>query len=90
MGLTDPFNAPVDGRLNGKVFSSRDRDNDEHAINCGKADGGWWHATCTAIEPNDRYGDKNLKLNDEWLIYTFMEIKMRPLNCHLLNCHLLY
>ena len=85
VGLTDPFNAPIDGRLNGKVFSSRDRDNDEYtSINCGKIDGGWWHVKCTAIEPNDSYGGKNILLNDEWLVYTFMEIKMRPLNCQLL------
>ena len=81
IGLTDPFGAS-DGNLNGKKFSSRDRDNDDHpTINCGKIDGGWWHVKCTHIEPNDRYGDENLYLNRQWLIYTFMEIKTRPLNC---------
>ena len=56
VGLIDPFSY---GRLNGKVFSSRDQDNDElDSINCGKIDGGWWYVKCTGIELNDRYGDK--------------------------------
>ena len=40
--LTDPFNAPSDGKLNGKVFSSCDQNNDEvDSTNCGrKAAGG--------------------------------------------------
>ena len=81
IGLTDPFNS-YNGNLNGKKFSSRDRDNDGHStLNCGKIDGGWWHVRCTGIEPNDHYGDHNLYLNGQWLIYTFMEIKTRPLNC---------
>lgn len=83
VGLSDPFDS-YNGRLNGKVFSSRDRENDDHPrVNCGQIDGGWWHSACTGIEPNDHYGDLNIYLNREWLIYTFMEIKARLLNCTL-------
>ena len=83
--LTDPLNAPFDGRLNGKVFSSCDQNNDEvDSTNCGEKDGGWWYVKCAGIEPNDRYEDNNLLLNGDWLIYTFMEIKMKPYNCQLL------
>ena len=79
--LTDPFNALFDGRLNGNVFSSCDQNNDEvDSTNCGEKDGGWWYVKCASIEPNDRYEDNNLLLNDDWLIYTFMEIKMKPYN----------
>ena len=81
---TNPF-ASNQGSLSGKKFSSRDQDNDNHArINCGKIDVGWWHVRCAGIEPTDTYGDKNLLLGGEWLIYKTMEIKIRPLNCKML------
>ena len=56
--LTDPFNAPSDGRLNGKVFSSCDQNIDKvDSTNCGEKEGGWWYVKCAGIEPNDRYED---------------------------------
>ena len=71
--LTNPLNAPFDGRLNGKVFSSCDQNNDEvDSTNCGEKDGGWWHVNCAGIEPNDSYEDNNLLFNGDWLIYTFV------------------
>ena len=40
--LTDLLNALFYGRLNGKVFSSCDQNNDEvDSTNCGEKDGGW-------------------------------------------------
>ena len=85
LGLTDPFYHT--GRtLDGRKFSSRDRDNDEHpTVNCGTTDGGWWHAACTGIEPNDHYEERNILLNGEWLVFNFMEMKIRPLHCQMQN-----
>ena len=81
LGLTDPFSY-----LNGKRFSSRDRDHDEHpTVNCGRTDGGWWHLHCAGIEPNDHYEERNILLNSEWLVFKYMEIKIRPLHCQIHN-----
>jgi len=57
---TDPF---ATSNLNGKQFSTYDRDNDIHSsINCAInghgsiAPGGWWYEWCFYINLNYNYG----------------------------------
>ena len=46
----DSFNPSApSGKLNGRMFSSWDRDNDAYANNCAAASGGgWWYRSCSA------------------------------------------
>ena len=81
IGLTDPFNSS--DTLNGKKFSSRDRDNDLWFGNCGLADGGWWHSICSQITLNEAYTLIFVYLNRKYHNPTLVEMKIRPQNCNI-------
>ena len=60
VGLTNPFNPDGDRDrwLNGRAFSSHDRDNDRFPDgNCAKYSGGWWYKLCSKILLNDVYNN---------------------------------
>jgi len=83
-GVTnDPF---IQEPLNGMKFTTRDRDNDNYHLNCalnrvGIA-GGWWYNDCSFIFLNHQYKNRYaIFLNGKHLPLSFIEIKMRPLNC---------
>ena len=82
IGLTDPF---VTHPINEMKFSSRDRDNDLWGNNCGLADGGWWHRSCSYmyIQINEAYTTMFMYLNREAHSPTSVEIKIRPQNCNI-------
>ena len=73
---------------NGMKFTTRDRDNDKWRLNCavdhvGNA-GGWWYKDCSYIHPNHQYDNiYSVVLNVLWHSLSFIEIKIRPLNCDL-------
>ena len=86
---TDPFTT---GPLNGQQFSTYDRDNDEQShSNCAvnalgsTAPGGWWYRHCFQINLNYNYGGPFgfFKLADTWYSPTFIEMKIRSLNCNI-------
>ena len=75
--------------INGMKFTTRDRDNDQWDRNCavnhasGNA-GGWWYSSCSHINPNHQYNHRHSAyLNGQWHSLSFIEIKVRPLNCNL-------
>lgn len=84
---TDPFYAfPI----NGREFTTYDRDNDLWSGNCaldghGKETGGWWFSRCTYINPNYRYDHKRswgfIRLGNKWYDPVFFEMKVRPSKC---------
>ena len=81
IGLTDPFN--TNGQiLSGMKFTSRDRDNDLASSNCAIGNGGWWYNSCGHLELNDDHANIRMYLNGKWHPTSFVEIKMRPLNCN--------
>ena len=84
LGLTDPF---YTGNLNGMKFTSRDRDNDLWSnFNCAsEGDGGWWHHACTHIYVNAKPDRAGIHLNGHWQFLAFIEMKIRPQNCELIN-----
>ena len=86
-GLTDdPFRTHY---LNGRKFTTRDRDNDQKNIgNCalnghhGDNAGGWWYQNCANIHPNHQYNHKEtIRLNRKWHPLPFIEMKIKPYNC---------
>ena len=81
IGLTDPFDThPV----NGRKFSSRDRDNAlSRYANCAGIDGGWWHRICSHIPINEAYNTMHMYINREIIYPTFVEMKIRPQNCNI-------
>ena len=82
IGLTNPFDSASRGiPLNGMKFTSRDRDNDFSGGNCAHGDGGWWYNNCAHMELNDDINSKRMYLNGQWHGLSFIEIKIRPVNC---------
>ena len=82
---TDPF---TNGHLiNGQPFSTRDRPISRCAINGhgSKAPGGWWYYGCFFINLNYNYGGPYgfilFDINRSWYSPTFIEMKIRPINC---------
>ena len=82
----DPF---VTGSLlNGMPFNTKDRDNDNWSRNCaedhvGQA-GGWWYNDCSHIFLNNQYKNYyGIAVNKIWKQVTFVEKKIRPINCKL-------
>ncbi|XP_065890581.1 fibrinogen-like protein 1 [Dysidea avara] len=82
---TDPITGSHS--LNGMKFTTRDRDNDQSAINCavksgnGNA-GGWWYSQCSYTFLNNQYNKSNtINLNGQWHPLPFIEIKIRPKDC---------
>ena len=74
--------------LNGKKFTTKDRDNDENSNNCaanGHHDndaGGWWYGSCSYIHLNHQYGNKHsIYLNGKWYPLPFIEMKIKPYKC---------
>ena len=73
---------------NGMNFTTRDSDNDQHSsINCAQIHGpggGWWYNQCMQIQPNVKYkGTNGVRLNRDWLVFHFIEMKIRPHNCNI-------
>ena len=89
-GIT-PTNPFTRGSLNGKQFSTYDRDNDRSPGNCAvsghgsTAPGGWWHRNCFLINLNYNYrGPRGfIYLAGTWYSPTFIEMKIRPSNCEI-------
>jgi len=81
----EPFFTHINERvfsLNGMRFSSRDRDLDGFQRgNCGKVWGGWWHNACSQIILNHADGQVRMLLNNDVHFLTFVEMKIRPLDC---------
>ena len=84
---TDPFTTY---NINGQQFPTYDRDNDKWGGNCaldghGEDTGGWWHSSCTHINPNYNYKHKGgwgfMALAGQWYDPNFIEMKIRPVNC---------
>ena len=71
---------------NGMKFTTIDSDNDQHGSdNCASygPGGGWWYKRCTQIQPNVKYnGIHGVRLNRDWHVFHFMEMKIRPYNCN--------
>jgi len=75
---------------NGMFFTTKDYNNDRYnSGNCAISyrglktpAGGWWHNSCWSINPNLFYNDwQGIFVNYKWHAYTFIEIKIRPVNC---------
>jgi len=85
VGLTDPFysdGSHPDYSLNKMRFTSRDQDHDNHlSRNCANGNGGWWYNKCARIELNDDNGDFYMLLDHTIHFPTFVEMKIRPLEC---------
>ena len=84
---TDPFSTH---QLSGMKFSTYDNDNDKRSENCAadiggaKGNGGWWHRACWKINLNLKYSPASygfMFLAGTWYNPTWIEIKIRPLNC---------
>jgi len=76
--------------LNGRPFTTRDRDNDRrYNQNCAvdghgtNATGGWWHYDCFQINLNYNYAGPYgfFYLGDKWHYPSFVEIKIRKVGC---------
>ena len=68
---------------NGMYFTTED--NDPHEQNCAlHGQGGWWHKTCWALNPNSIYKHLDgVYLNGKWHTLPFVEIKIRPVQCNI-------
>ena len=76
---------------NGSKFTAKDNDNNKHGKgrNCavsyvdGNA-GGWWYRYCSFMYPNHRYQNRyGIYLNGKCISLSFVEIKIRPINCNI-------
>ena len=90
-GFTGVTTDPIIGRysLNGKKFTTKDRDNDDWGRNCavsahGNYSGGWWYRHCSNIILNHQYKHNNsINLNGAWHSLSFTEMKIKPIICGL-------
>ena len=90
-GFSGNTTDPITGShsLNGMKFTTRDRDNDKWSSNCAVHDaggnaGGWWYNACSHTHPNHQYNHRySVRLNGRWHSLSFIEIKIRSLNCNL-------
>ena len=81
---TNPFTSHTT-----RPFTTYDRDNDYIYYNCAvsghgsTAPGGWWYRSCFHINLNYNYGGPHgfIQLAGRWYNPTFIEMKIRPLNC---------
>ena len=82
IGLTDPFDYYNHfGKLSGKKFTTRDRDNDLNSNNCART-GGFWYGSCARLQPNNGpHAGNILIINNQWLTTTLLEMKIRPKDC---------
>ncbi|CAL1535939.1 unnamed protein product [Lymnaea stagnalis] len=70
----------------GREFSTFDRDNDNHEINCAERfHGGWWYNACHTANLNGVWGVKDTGEGINWMSFTgyrsslaFCEMKIRP------------
>ena len=79
--------------VNRKKFTTRDRDNDEwRSGNCAygldptRKAGGWWHFACSQVNFNFNYGARIygfMYIRGEWETPSFVEMKIRPVNCQM-------
>ena len=82
---TDPFTTY---NINRQPFSTYDRANDPDKVcavggHGSRAPGGWWYNSCFYINLNYNYGGPLgfLKLAGKWYSPTFIEMKIRSVNC---------
>ena len=83
--LSDHFGVHT---LNGKQFTTKDKDNDNWGKNCavsiaGNNAGGWWYDSCSRIFINHQYNYNRIVLSGTWKTLNFTEMKIRPINCQL-------
>ena len=87
VGLTDPFfsdGSHPRASLNRKAFTSCDRDNDNSPFgNCALGKGGWWYYRCSRMELNADHGYVRMRLDHTDHYPTFVEMKIRPLDCNI-------
>ena len=83
---TDPF-----AQLNGRMFSTYNKDNDKwNGNNCAvnghgsKAPGGWWYNACYLVNLNYNYGapSHGFMLFDKWYSPPVIEMKIRSTSCY--------
>ena len=72
------------GHHNGMKFSTTDRDNDRHSLNCATTwnGGGWWFNRCYAIHLTDSI---NPRLTGTSIVYHYAELRVRPKACSALR-----
>ena len=80
---SDPI---TDSSLNGRPFTTKDKDNDKWSRNCTVTDaggnaGGWWYRSCSNIFLNHQYKNIHGMYLGGWKALSFTEMKIRPLNC---------
>ena len=75
--------------LNGRSFTTKDKDNDNLSRNCatnyaGGNAGGWWYNLCSHIFINHQYRNNHgIIFSGTWKSLIFTEMKIRPINCKL-------
>ena len=74
-------------RENNSAFTTKDRDNDEHSINCAAhGRGAWWYRDCYYANLNGKYLEEGSSSAGaiawfsfrRWLSLKFTEMKLRP------------
>ena len=70
---------------NGMNFTAKNSDNDQWIYgNCAEVKllGGWWFNSCWHAAPNSIYQRKSgFYINNQWVTFVFIEIKIRPFQC---------
>jgi hypothetical protein len=73
---------------NGKFFTTKDRDNDEHGGNCADiSNGGWWHRSCAEAYLTGTYEPSDPEFRMRWGGWTLSggEMKLRRKSSNINN-----
>ena len=62
---------------NGRMFTTKDRDNDEASTNCAvSSHGAWWYGDCHQANLNGDYGNTNAGVGLNWDTWKGLEHSM--------------